>query len=122
MPMVLMVISVRDHETLSRAWRAARGGHHPSVRRRMGLRGRSSLLRELILWGFERASEDPDQFLRFVRDSRDPMLDRADGRRDPGSARRQDLLESWSSCFEDGGARRGKARRGATAPGHASPP
>lgn len=110
--MVMMVLSPKDHRTLSQAWRTARSGLNSGTRRRMGLRGRSSLMRELILWGFEEASRDPEAFLRFVRDSRDPFFGKTDGRSDPAGARREELLISWSRAFGpmDGGASR--RRRG----------
>lgn len=108
MPMVMMVLSTKDHRTLSHAWRSARGGLQSGARRRMGLRGRSSLMRELILWGFEQASTDPEAFLRYVRDTRDPMFGRADGRKDMAADRREQLLASWSQAFDamDGATRR----------------
>ncbi len=99
MPMVMMVLSTKDHRSLSQAWRAARSGLHPGTRRRLGLRGRSSLMRELTLWGFEQASHDPEGFLRYVRDTRDPLFGRADGRRDLAAERREALVESWAKAF-----------------------
>lgn len=100
MPVVMMVLSSRDHKTLGQAWRAARAGLHPGSRRRMGLRGRSSLMRELILWGFEEASKDPEEFLRYVRESRDPLFGRVDGRHDRAAERREELLSSWAKAFD----------------------
>ena len=110
--MVMMVLSTRDHKTFAHAWRTARAGLHPSTRRRMGLRGRSSLMRELILWGFEQASSDPEAFLRYVRETRDPLIGRTDGRHDLGSERREAMLASWSQAFGtvDGGSRRSRAK------------
>ena len=113
MPMVMMVLSTKDHRTIAQAWRTARGGLESEARRRMRLRGRSSLMRELLLWGYEQASADPEAFLRYVRDTRDPLVGQPDGRKDRAADRREELLEVWGRAFADA---EGVERRKRSAP------
>jgi hypothetical protein len=68
------------------------------VRRRIGWRGRSSFLRQLILYGFEKASENPSEFLRQVRETHDPMFGKR-GRSEAGADRREALVTSWEAFF-----------------------
>jgi len=111
MPQVVIGFSARDFHTTNDVWRLAKRHLNPAVRRKIGWRGRSSFLRELVLFGFERASEDPAGFLRGVRDSRDPLFGRR-GRGDAAAERREALVAAWERIFpEPPGAPRG--RRGA---------
>lgn len=71
---------------------------NPAVRRRIGWRGRSSFLRELILFGFEKASADPAGFLRDVREAHDPLIGRR-GRSEAGSDRREAMIPAWHALF-----------------------
>ena len=98
MPQVMIALSVKDYKTLSNVWRSAKRSLNPLARRRIGWRGRSSLLRELILYGFEEATKDPQAFLRSVRDTKDPLIGKK-GRKDIGSERREALLMAWESTF-----------------------
>lgn len=78
---------------------------NPIVRRRIGWRGRSSFLRQLILYGFEKASENPDDFFRQVRDTHDPLFGRR-GRSDAGADRREQLVGRWDAFFPKAAPRR----------------
>lgn len=100
MPQVMISLSARDSRTTNEVWRLAKRHLNPAVRRRIGWRGRSSFLRELILYGFERASENPDGFLRAVRDAHDPMFGRR-GRTEAGAERREALVASWNALFPE---------------------
>ena len=84
MPQVMIGISTRDYKTTNAVWRLAKRHLNPIVRRRIGWRGHSSFLRQLILFGFEKASENPGEFLRSVRDTHDPMFGRP-GRHEAGA-------------------------------------
>jgi hypothetical protein len=98
MPQVVIGLSARDFRSTNDVWRLAKRHLNPLVRRRIGWRGRSSFLRELALFGFERASEDPAAFLRGVRDARDPLFGRR-GRADAGAERREALVAAWERVF-----------------------
>jgi hypothetical protein len=98
MPQVMIGLSARDHRTTNEVWRLAKRYLNPAVRRRIGWRGRSSFLRELILYGFERASENPNEFLRAVRDVHDPLFGRR-GRTEAGAERREQLVTVWQAVF-----------------------
>ena len=98
MPQVMIGLSARDYRTTSEVWRMAKRHLNPAVRRRIGWRGRSSFLRQLILYGFEKASENPSEFLRQVRDTHDPMFGRR-GRTEAGSERREALVAAWEGFF-----------------------
>jgi archaeosine synthase len=54
MPQVMIGLSARDYHTTNEVWRLAKRHLNPAVRRRIGWRGRSSFLRQLILYGFEK--------------------------------------------------------------------
>jgi len=114
MPQVVLGLSARDLRTTNEVWRLAKRHLNPAVRRKIGWRGRSSFLRELVLFGFERASEDPAGFLRGVRDARDPLFGRR-GRGDAAAERREAMVDGWRKVFPDAtGAARG--RRSASKP------
>ena len=98
MPQVVIGLSARDFRSANDVWRLAKRHLNPAVRRKIGWRGRSSFLRELTLFGFERASEDPAAFLRGVRDARDPLFGRR-GRADVGAERREVLVAAWERVF-----------------------
>lgn len=98
MPQVMIGLSARDFRTTNEVWRLAKRHLNPAVRRRIGWRGRSSFLRELILYGFEHASNDPAGFLRSVRDAHDPLFGRR-GRTEAGAERREALVAAWESYF-----------------------
>lgn len=98
MPQVVIGLSARDFRSTNDVWRLAKRHLNPAVRRKIGWRGRSSFLRELTLFGFERASEDPAAFLRGVRDARDPLFGRR-GRGDPAAERREALVAAWQRVF-----------------------
>ena len=98
MPQVMIGLSVKDHKSLSGVWHQTKHALNTQVRRRIGLRGRSSLLREFMMFGFEEASKDPEKFLRLVRDSRDPMMGKH-GKSDLGAERREELVEKWTAYF-----------------------
>jgi len=98
MPQVVIGLSARDFRSTNDVWRLAKRHLNPAVRRRIGWRGRSSFLRELALFGFERASEDPAAFLRGVRDARDPLFGRR-GRGDTAAERREALVAVWEQVF-----------------------
>jgi len=111
MPQVMIGLSARDHHTTNEVWRLAKRHLNPAVRRRIGWRGQSSFLRQLILYGFEKASEDPAAFLREVRDTHDPLFGRR-GRSEAGAERREALLPAWQAFFPAPSAGRSH-RRGA---------
>ena len=117
MPQVMISLSARDFRTTNEVWRLAKRHLNPAVRRRIGWRGRSSFLRELILYGFERASEDPAGFLRNVRDLHDPLFGRR-GRGEAGAERREALVGAWEAHYPT--APRGA--RPARTPARARPP
>jgi len=98
MPQVMIGLSARDYRTTNEVWRLAKRHLNPAVRRRIGWRGRSSFLRQLILYGFEKASEDPSGFLREVRDVHDPMFGRR-GRSEAGADRREAMVSQWEGIF-----------------------
>ncbi|HTT74108.1 MAG TPA: hypothetical protein VMG99_08235 [Thermoplasmata archaeon] len=98
MPQVMIGLSARDYHTTNEVWRLAKRHLNPAVRRRIGWRGRSSFLRELILYGFEKASERPDEFLREVRDAYDPLFGRR-GRGEAGVEKREALVAAWEAFF-----------------------
>ena len=98
MPQVMIGLSARDHRTTNEVWRLAKRHLNPAVRRRIGWRGQSSFLRQLILYGFEKASENPAEFLREVRDTHDPLFGRR-GRSEAGAERRAALLAAWEAFF-----------------------
>ena len=98
MPQVMIALSVKDYKTLSTLWRMAKRSLNPYARRRIGWRGRSSLLREFILYGFEEATKDPQAFLRSVRDTKDPLVGKK-GRKDLGAERRELLVPTWDGVF-----------------------
>ncbi len=98
MPQVMIGLSVKDYKTTTEVWRMAKRSLNPMVRRRIGWRGRSSLLREFMLYGFELASQNPDAFLRAARDSHDPVFGRK-GRKDAGAERREGLVSAWENFF-----------------------
>ncbi len=98
MPQVMIALSVKDYKTLSTLHRMAKRSLHPLARRRMGWRGRSSILREFMLYGFEQASKDPPAFLRSVRETKDPLVGRK-GRKDAGAERRELLVLAWEGVF-----------------------
>lgn len=98
MPQVMIGLSSRDARTTNEVWRLAKRHLNPTVRRRIGWRGRSSFLRQLILYGFEKASENPGEFLRQVRETHDPMFGRK-GRTEAGAERREAMVPAWESYF-----------------------
>jgi hypothetical protein len=98
MPQVMIGLSARDYRTTNEVWRLAKRHLNPAVRRRIGWRGRSSFLRQLILYGFEKASADPAEFLREVRDTHDPLFGRR-GRSEGGAGRREAMVAQWQGFF-----------------------
>lgn len=112
MPQVMIGLSARDYKTTNEVWRLAKRYLNPLVRRRIGWRGRSSFLRQLILYGFERASENPGEFLREVRDLHDPLFGRR-GRGEAGAERREGLVGRWEDFFPKSAPARGRGRKGA---------
>ncbi len=98
MTQVMIGLSARDDKTTNAVWRLAKRNLNPVVRRRIGWRGRSSFLRTLILYGFEKASEDPMAFLREVRETHDPMIGSL-GRSVGGADRREALVARWEASF-----------------------
>jgi hypothetical protein len=98
MPQVMIGLSARDYRTTNEVWRMAKRHLNPAVRRRIGWRGRSSFLRQLILYGFEKASTDPAAFLREVRDTHDPLFGKR-GRSEAGAERRAALVAAWQAFF-----------------------
>jgi hypothetical protein len=98
MPQVMIGLSARDYRTTNEVWRLAKRHLNPLVRRRIGWRGRSSFLRQLILYGFEKASENPGEFLRAVRDTHDPLVGKR-GRSEAGADRREALVPAWEAFF-----------------------
>ena len=91
-------LSARDYRTTNEVWRMAKRHLNPAVRRRIGWRGRSSFLRQLILYGFEKASADPGEFLREVRDMHDPLVGKR-GRSEAGAEHRESLVATWEGFF-----------------------
>ncbi|MGA8302163.1 MAG: hypothetical protein WA691_03655 [Thermoplasmata archaeon] len=116
MPQVMIGLSARDHHTTNEVWRLAKRHLNPAVRRRIGWRGQSSFLRQLILYGFEKASENPAEFLREVRDTHDPLFGKR-GRSEAGAERRESLLPAWEAFFPAAPSGRPR-KRGARANGN----
>jgi len=114
MPQVMIGLSARDYRTTNEVWRLAKRHLNPAVRRRIGWRGRSSFLRELILYGFEKASEHPEEFLREVRDSHDPLFGKR-GRSEAGAERREALVTAWNAFFPSPSPAGRPRKRGAKA-------
>ena len=110
-------LSARDYRTTNEVWRMAKRHLNPLVRRRIGWRGRSSFLRQLILYGFEKASENPSEFLRQVRDTHDPLVGKR-GRSEAGADRREALVSAWVAYFP-GNTPSGRGRRKGGAKGDA---
>jgi RNase adaptor protein for sRNA GlmZ degradation len=98
MPQVMIGLSARDYRTTNEVWRLAKRHLNPAVRRRIGWRGRSSFLRQLMLYGFEKASADPASFLRDVREIHDPLFGKR-GRSEAGSDRRESMVSAWQMFF-----------------------
>lgn len=98
MPQVMIGLSARDYRTTNEVWRLAKRHLNPAIRRRIGWRGRSSFLRQLMLFGFEKASADPAGFLRDVRDTHDPLFGRR-GRSEAGADRREAMVTAWQQFF-----------------------
>jgi hypothetical protein len=98
MPQVMIGLSARDYRTTNDVWRMAKRHLNPAVRRRIGWRGRSSFLRQLILYGFEKASENPGEFLQKVRDTHDPLIGKR-GRSEAGAEHREAMVAQWESFF-----------------------
>jgi len=120
MPQVMIGLSARDYKTTNEVWRMAKRHLNPMVRRRIGWRGRSSFLRQLILYGFEKASENPGEFLHSVRESQDPILGKK-GRGEIGADHRESLVAVWEAFFPatptPGRGRKGRnAGKGDTSP------
>ncbi len=115
MPQVMIGLSTRDYRTTNEVWRLAKRHLNPMVRRRIGWRGRSSFLRQLILYGFEKASENPGEFLRQVRDTHDPMFGKR-GRSEAGADRRESLVAAWSGFFPAQAPAGRRGRRAKNAP------
>jgi hypothetical protein len=111
MPQVMIGLSARDYRTTNEVWRLAKRHLNPAVRRRIGWRGRSSFLRQLILYGFEKASTDPAAFLREVRDTHDPLFGKR-GRSEAGAERREALVAAWQAFFPSPPASDRPRRRG----------
>jgi hypothetical protein len=109
MPQVMIALSVKDYKTTTAIWRMAKRCLNPQARRRLGWRGRSSILREFMLYGFEQASKDPQTFLREVRETNDPLIGKK-GRKDLGAERREGLVVPWQSIFPSEG-RPGRERK-----------
>lgn len=104
----MIALSGKDYKTTTTVWRLAKKSLNPNARRRIGWRGRSSILREFMLYGFEQAAKDPQEFLRTVRDTRDPLVGKR-GRKDLGAERREALVTAWEAIFpRESGAGRGK--------------
>jgi len=95
---VMIGLSARDYKTTNEVWRLAKRHLNPIVRRRIGWRGRSSFLRQLILYGFEKASANPAGFLHEVRETHDPLIGKR-GRSEAGAERREALIGAWSAFF-----------------------
>jgi hypothetical protein len=114
MPQVMIGLSARDYKTTNEVWRMAKRHMNPMVRRRIGWRGRSSFLRQLMLYGFEKASENPGEFLRSVRESQDPILGKR-GRGEIGADFRESLVATWTTFFPPSTTTRGRRGRGAKA-------
>ncbi len=114
MPQVMIGLSARDYRTTNEVWRLAKRHLNPTVRRRIGWRGRSSFLRELILYGFEKASGDPAAFLRDVRETHDPLFGRR-GRTEAGADRREAMIASWQGVFPAAAPSSGPRRKVAKA-------
>lgn len=101
-------MSVKDYKTTTTVWRLAKRSLNPNARRRIGWRGRSSILREFMLFGFEQATKDPQAFLRSVRETRDPLVGKK-GRKDLGAERREVLVGAWQGIFpSESASHRGK--------------
>ena len=114
MAQIMIGLSARDSQTTTEVWRLAKRHVNPAVRRRIGWRGRSSFLRQLILYGFEKASEDPGAFLHDVRETHDPLIGRK-GRAEAGAERRAALVANWEAFFPRApAAGRGKNHRKAS--------
>jgi hypothetical protein len=111
MAQVMIGLSARDYQTTSEVWRMAKRHLNPAVRRRIGWRGRSSFLRQLILYGFEKASENPGEFLRLVRETHDPLIGHK-GHSEAGAERREALVANWEAFFPaTSSSGRGKERK-----------
>lgn len=114
MPQVMIGLSGRDMKTTNEVWRIVKRSLNPEIRRRIGWRGRSSVLRQFILYGFERASENPGEFLRHIRDQQDPLFG-SRGRAEAGADDRESLIPNWAAALPARASRRRKGRKGAPA-------
>jgi hypothetical protein len=115
MPQVMIGLSARDYRTTNDVWRMAKRHLNPAVRRRIGWRGRSSFLRQLILYGFEKASENPGEFLQKVRDTHDPLIGKR-GRSEAGAEQREALVAHWEAFFPGPTSGPRRSRKAAKAP------
>ncbi|MCI4342378.1 MAG: hypothetical protein L3K11_08435 [Thermoplasmata archaeon] len=112
MPQVMIGLSGRDMKTTGEVWRVIKRSLNPEIRRRIGWRGRGSLLRQFILYGFERASENPAEFLRHIRDVQDPLFGKR-SRAEAGADAREALIPNWAAALpatKDRKRRRGRGQ------------
>jgi len=114
MAQIMIGLSARDYRTTDEVWRMVQRHLNPAVRRRIGWRGRSSFLRQLILYGFEKASENPGAFLYDVRETHDPLIGRMGGS-EAGAERREALMANWEAYFP--GPPAARRRKNRKAPG-----
>jgi hypothetical protein len=110
MPQVMIGLSGRDMKTTSEVWRVVKRSLNPEIRRRIGWRGRGSLLRQFILYGFERASENPAEFLRHIRDLQDPLFGKR-SRAEAGADAREALVANWAAVLPASTATRRRRAR-----------
>ncbi|HEV2449273.1 MAG TPA: hypothetical protein VGU43_02550 [Thermoplasmata archaeon] len=111
MPQVMIGLSGRDMKTTSEVWRVVKRSLNPEIRRRIGWRGRGSLLRQFILYGFERASENPSEFLRHIRDLQDPLFGKR-SRAEAGADAREALVANWAAALPASTSTRRRRGRG----------
>ncbi|MGI0156720.1 MAG: hypothetical protein ACREDE_11405 [Thermoplasmata archaeon] len=109
MPQVMIGLSGRDMKTTNEVWRVVKRALNPEIRRRIGWRGRGSLLRQFILYGFERASENPAEFLRHIRDLQDPLFGKR-SRAEAGADARELLIANWAAALP-ASSKTGRKRR-----------
>jgi hypothetical protein len=107
---VMIGLSGRDMKTTNEVWRVIKRSLNPEIRRRIGWRGRGSLLRQFILYGFERASENPAEFLRHIREVQDPLFGKRT-RAEAGANAREALVANWAASLPQTGPGRRRQKR-----------
>jgi hypothetical protein len=98
MPQAGIGLSARDRRAPNEGWWVATRHRTSEVRCRIGLRGPSSFPRQLTLFAFVKASEDPAGFLRAAQSTFGPSLNEQ-ARPKAGAGHRDSMTAAQKSFF-----------------------